>query len=106
MRQGTDVDTERLIGLPANIEIVGEFAERSMSEHIVPPRVVSRRGHVIRNDIEQDLEIARADALDEAHPGALASQIVADVARIRDVVTMRAARHGLQARREIQMADA
>jgi hypothetical protein len=65
-----------------------------------------RGGHVVRHDIEQQAQVERARGLDECSPCRIASEIIADLGRIRDVVAVLTAGNGLQTRRQIDMTDA
>src|SRR5258708_23972684 len=95
--------TPAAIAVASKIEIRNELAVRSVSENVVPPGIVIRRSHVIRNDIQQDLELMESRLLDELRPSGLTTEIIADLGRIRHVVAMLATRNRLKARRKVKM---
>src|SRR5258708_30511292 len=99
------MDTEGLMRPVSEIEVLRKLAERSMRQHVIPPRIVLRSGHVIRHDVEEDSEFMEARALHETGPGGFAAEVFADPRGIRDIVSMLTAGNRLQAGREIHMAD-
>src|SRR5258708_25222982 len=98
--------TEGFVRPVSEIEVLGKLAERSMRQHMIPPRIVLRGGHVIGHDVEEDSELMEARALHKTGPGGFAAEVFADPRGIRDVVSMRTAGNCLQAGREVHMADA
>ena len=104
-RQRTQVHAEGLARLVPKIKVLGKLAERPMRQHMVPPGIVLRRGHVIRHDVQEDSQAMRARAVHETGPCGLAAAVLADPRGIRDIVSMLAAGNCLQAGREVNMAD-
>jgi hypothetical protein len=96
MRQRADVHPERPARLRADVEKIRVVAEWTVRQQVVPPAILLRGRHVVRHDIEQDLEAPEARGADERRPCLFAAQILADAGGIRDVVAMHAARHRLQ----------
>jgi hypothetical protein len=106
MRQRADMHAIGPLRGNSDVEVIRVVAERSVRQHVVPPGIVLRRGHVVRHDVEQDPQMVRLGAFDEALPGSLAAQLIADPARVRHIVSMLAAGCRLQARRQVHMAHA
>ena len=104
-RQRAQVQAEGMAGPELDVEILGELAERTVRQDIVPPWIVRRGGHVVRHDIQEDSEAMRTRAADEAAPSGLAAQVFADSRGVRDIVAMLAAGNRLQAGREVHVAD-
>jgi hypothetical protein len=100
------MEPKRLRGRDLDVEEGGVIAERSVGEKVIPPRIVLGCRHVIRHDVEKYLEFVGTCRSDEPRPRSLAPQIVADSAGIGDVIAMLASRHRLQARRQVDVADA
>src|SRR5271155_1509989 len=96
---------ERPAGGNSNVEVVRELAEGPMPQHIIPPWIVLRGGHVIRNDVQQNPQSQGSGRLHEAAPSLLAAEIVADLGGVYDIVAMLAAGNRLQAGRQVNMAD-
>src|ERR1700734_679848 len=95
---------ERLVRPVPEIEVLRKFTERTVRQHMIPPGVVLRGGHVVRHDVQENSKSQGARAFCETDPGRLAAEVIADSRGIRDIVAMLAARDCLQARREIHMA--
>src|ERR1700728_4233182 len=94
--------------LTLRISNVEEFCEPAVGpklQYIIPPGIVLRGGHVIRNDVEQDSKIQGARGLHETGPRLFTAEIVADFSGVYDIVAMLTARNRLQARRQVNMAD-
>ena len=89
----------------SNVEEFCEFAEGPVLQHVIPPWIVLRRGHVVRHDVEQNAQFEGSGRIHKTGPRLLAAEIVADFSGIYDIVTMQTAWHRLQARREVNMAD-
>ena len=66
MRQSAYVKAKRPVRRGSNVEKSGEAAERTVRQHVVPPRIMLRGGHVVRHDVEEELQPLRARAVDEA----------------------------------------
>ena len=97
--------TEWLTPRISNVEEFCVIAERPMLQNIVPPRIVLRGGHVIRDDVQQNRKSQGARGRHETGPRLLAAEIVADFSGVYDIVAMLTAGNRLQARRQVNMAD-
>ena len=106
VRQHADMHPEWVMQGQFDIEKMRILAERSMGEHMLPPRIIVSRRHVIRHDVDEYAEIVAPGAFDEALPSLLAAEILADPARVGYIVAMHASGRRLQTRRQIHVADA
>src|ERR1700688_2343758 len=104
-RQRAQVQAEGLARPELDVEILGEPAERTVRQDIVPPWIVLRGGHVVRYDIQEDSEAMRARAADEVEPSGLAAEVVADSRGVHHIVAMLTAGNRLQAGGEVHVAD-
>jgi hypothetical protein len=78
-----------------------------MFEQVLPPAVRHvAHGHVVRHDVEHHTHAPAFQSLGKLDQGELTTQIVADPRVVADVVTVKAARPGLQDRRGVDVADA
>ena len=75
-------------------------------EHRPPPRVLGGGGHVVGHDVEHQPQARAVRRLDEDVEGLGPSQLVAQSVRVDDVITVGAARHRLEAGRQVEMAHA
>ncbi len=75
-------------GIPVDIEIAGERRISSPLENIVPPRIVTANGHVVRDEIEDQSHTVRVQRVDERAEIRLAADFRVQPVMIDDVVAV------------------
>ncbi len=105
-RQQYAIRLDRLGWLPLHIEEACVPAGSPVLQHVPPPWVVRRDGHVVGHDVEHDSEPVRSGHGHQRGETLLAAELWIDPVRSHHVVAVRAPGHGLQDGREVQMADA
>jgi hypothetical protein len=80
-------------GAPVHVEEVGVLRALPALQHVAPPRVVRRRGHVVRHDVQQDAHAVTLDVSSaSASQRVLAAHAATHACRVRHVVAVGAAR--------------
>ena len=93
--------------VPLDVEEAREAGARSVLEHVEPPGVRRLRNpHVIRHEIEHMPHRVRVELADPRPVVVCRAEVGVETRRVRDVVAVRTARHGLQVRRRVAVADA
>ena len=76
-----------------------------MLQDVPPPRVLDARGHVVRDDVQEQPHAARLEVGRQPVERLPAAERVAQPQRVGDVVAVRRAGAGLEHRREVHVAD-
>ncbi|MHC2260238.1 hypothetical protein ACVIVC_002009 [Sinorhizobium meliloti] len=71
-----------------DVEIVGKFAKAAPFDHAVPPVILEMRGHVVRDDVQNETESFGPQRMSEPHKSIVAAQGRVDLVIVDDVVAM------------------